>query len=218
MADNKADVLQGLMQAVIDGEADTVRGLAQRALASGIDPLEAINDGLIPGIAEVGRRFECKDYFLPELMMAADAMKRGMEVLEGPLGTAGARREKVATVVLGTVKGDIHDIGKSIVGTILSAHGYDVVDLGVDVAVTKFVDTAVQRQAQVVAMSALLPTTMPVMRRVIEELTERGIRDRFKVIVGGAPVTPDYARQIGADGYGDDAIAAVRLLHDLLGA
>jgi 5-methyltetrahydrofolate--homocysteine methyltransferase len=218
MADVKMEALTGLRQAVVDGEADVVRDLAQQALAGGIDPMEAINEGLIPGITEVGRRFERKEYFLPELMMAADAMKKGMEVLEGALGTGGGRRQSLATVVLGTVKGDIHDIGKSIVGTILSAHGYDVVDLGVDVAVAKFVDTAVAHQAQVVAMSALLPTTMPVMKRVIDELTERGIRNQFKVIVGGAPVTPDYARQIGADGYGDDAIAAVRLLHQLLGA
>ena len=217
MADRKMELLQGLRQGVIDGEADAVRGLAREALEAGVDPLEAINDGLIPGITEVGRRFERKDYFLPELMMAADAMKHGMEVLEKALGASGSRRQALATVVLGTVKGDIHDIGKSIVGTILSAHGFDVIDLGVDVAVTKFVDTATQRQAQVVAMSALLPTTMPVMKRVIDELTERGIRDRFKVIVGGAPVTPEYARQIGADGYGDNAIAAVRLLHELLG-
>lgn len=217
MTDRKAELLQGLAQGVIDGEAATVETLARQVLDAGIDPMEGINDGLIPGITEVGRRFERKDYFLPELMMSADAMKHGMAVLEAALGASGARRETLATVVLGTVKGDIHDIGKSIVGTILSAHGYDVIDLGVDVPVGKFIDTATERQAQVVAMSALLPTTMPVMKRVIDELRERGIRDRFKVIVGGAPVTPDYARQIGADGYGDDAIAAVRVLHELLG-
>ena len=217
MADRRAEVLQGLRQGVIDGEADSVRQLAHEALNQGMEPMQAINEGLIPGITEVGRRFERKDYFLPELMMAADAMRKGMEVLEGALGAGGGKRETYATIVLGTVKGDIHDIGKSIVGTLLSAHGFNVIDLGVDVPVDRFLDHVTKDKAQVVAMSSLLPTTMPYMKRVIDELKTRGVRDQVKVIVGGAPVTSDYARQIGADAYGDDAISAVRVVQQLLG-
>ena len=212
-----SDILNGLRQAIIDGDADVVRRLSQQALDSGMDPMQAINDGLIPGITEVGRLFERKEYFLPELMMAADAMKKGMIILEAAIGAGGGKRQTLATVVLGTVKGDIHDIGKSIVGTLLSAHGFNVVDLGVDVPVERFMENLQKHEAQVLAMSSLLPTTMPYMKRVIDELTARGLRDKVKVIVGGAPVTPEYARQIGADGYGDDAIGAVRVLQNLLG-
>lgn len=212
----REDILAGLEKGVIEGEPEKVVELAQRALAAGIDPLDAINEGLIPGITEVGRRFECKDYFLPELMMAADAMKKGVTILEKEIAAGGRKRESLATVALGTVKGDIHDIGKSIVGTLLSAHGFDVIDLGVDVPAERFLEGVTDRGAGVVAMSALLPTTMPYMQRVIQELETRGLRDKVKVIVGGAPVTPEYARQIGADGYGDDAVAAVRVLRELV--
>ncbi|MGQ9555080.1 MAG: corrinoid protein [Anaerolineae bacterium] len=215
MADS--DILKELRQAVIDGDADVVRRLSQQALDSGMDPMQAINEGLIPGITEVGRLFERKEYFLPELMMAADAMKKGMVILEAAIGASGSKRQTLATVVLGTVKGDIHDIGKSIVGTLLSAHGFNVVDLGVDVSVERFIENLQKHDAQVLAMSSLLPTTMPYMKRVIDELAARGLRDKVKVIVGGAPVTPEYARQIGADGYGDDAIGAARVLQNLLG-
>ena len=215
MADS--DILKGLRQAVIDGDADLVRALAQQALDSGVDPMRAVNEGLIPGISEVGRLFERKEYFLPELMMAADAMKKGMVILETVIGAGGGKRGTLATVVLGTVKGDIHDIGKSIVGTLLSAHGFDVVDLGVDVPAERFLDNIEKTDARVLAMSSLLPTTMPYMKQVIDELAARGLRNKVKVIVGGAPVTPAYAKQIGADGYGDDAVGAVRVLRNLLG-
>ncbi len=217
MAEDKAAVLKGLRENVIDGDPDEVRRLAQACANLGVDPMEAINEGLIPGIMEVGERFERKEYFLPELVMAADAMKKGMAVLEAAITAAGGKREAVATVVLGTVKGDIHDIGKSIVGALLSAHGFDVIDLGVDVPADKFIPTAEKAGAQIIAMSSLLPTTMPYMQHVIDELTKRGLRDKIKVMVGGAPVTPAYAKQIGADGYGDDAIAAVRVARQLLG-
>ena len=215
MADS--DILKELRQAVIDGDAEVVRRLSQQALDSGMDPMQAINEGLIPGITEVGRLFERKEYFLPELMMAADAMKKGMVILEAAIGASGSKRQTLATVVLGTVKGDIHDIGKSIVGTLLSAHGFNVVDLGVDVPVERFIENLQKHEAQVLAMSSLLPTTMPYMKRVIDELAARSLRDKVKVIVGGAPVTPEYARQVGADGYGDDAIGAVQVLQNLLG-
>ncbi len=214
----REDILGGLEQGVIEGEAGRVVELANRVLALGLDPLDAINEGLVPGITEVGRRFECKDYFLPELMMAADAMKKGIAILEKEIGAGGRKRQSLAVVALGTVKGDIHDIGKSIVGTLLSAHGFEVLDLGVDVPVERFIEGVESRGADVVAMSALLPTTMPYMQRVIQELESRGLRERVKVVVGGAPVTPEYARHIGADGYGDDAVGAVKVLRGLLGA
>jgi len=213
----RTELFSKMQQAVIDGEAEQVESLARQALEQGIEPLEAINQGLIPGITEVGRRFERKEYFLPELMMAAEAMKKGMAVLERAIAERGIKREALATIVMGTVKGDIHDIGKSIVATLLSAHGFDVVDLGVDVPVEKFLESVLAHNAQVLGMSALLPTTMPYMRRVIEALEERGLREKVKVVVGGAPVTPAYAKQIGADGYGDDAVAAVRVVRELLG-
>jgi len=215
MADS--DILNGLRQAIIDGDADQVRKLARQALDAGMNPMQAINQGLIPGISEVGRLFERKEFFLPELMMAADAMKKGMAVLEPAITTGGGKRDTLATVILGTVKGDIHDIGKSIVGTMLSAYGFNVIDLGVDVPVEKFLDNLQKSNGTVLAMSSLLPTTMPYMKRVIDELVARGMRGAVKVIVGGAPVTPEYAKQIGADAYGDDAIGAVRVLQNLLG-
>ncbi len=214
---DKTALLKKLEQNVIDGEADAVRALAEEAISGGMDPLQAINEGLIPGITEVGRRFETKEFFLPELIMAADAMKKGMVVLEGAITAAGGKRERLATVALGTVKGDIHDIGKSIVGALMSAHGFNVIDLGVDVPAERFIAQVEGAGAQVVAMSALLPTTMPYMKHVIDELAKRGLRAKVKVIVGGAPITPAYAKQIGADGYGDDAVAAVRVARDLLG-
>jgi 5-methyltetrahydrofolate--homocysteine methyltransferase len=210
-------VLAALRENVAAGEGDAVCRLAQEALGIGMDAMQAINEGLIPGITEAGVRFERKEYFLPELILSADAMKNGMDVLEAAVVAGGIRRNVLATVVLGTVKGDIHDIGKSIVGALLSAHGFHVIDLGVDVAADTFVDRVRKSDAQMLAMSALLPTTMPYMKRVIDELGRHGLRDKVKVIVGGAPVTAAYAQQIGADGYGDDAIAAVRVARSVLG-
>ncbi len=216
MADSTA-LLRDLRENVIAGEPEAVARLSQQALDLGVDPLGAIDEGLIPGIAEVGLRFERHEYFLPELVMAAAAMKKGMAILERAITARGGKRQALATIVLGTVKGDIHDIGKSIVGVILSAHGFDVVDLGVDVPAERFLAQVQSSGAQVLGMSALLPTTMPYMKHVIDELARRGLRDRVKVIVGGAPVTPSYAGQIGADAYGDDAVSAVRVVRGLLG-
>lgn len=214
---DRAALLKGLRENVIVGEPEEVARLAQEALDSGLDPVEAINEGLIPGITEVGLRFERHEYFLPELVMAADAMKKGMAILEGAIGARGGKRQARAAIVLGTVKGDIHDIGKSIVGVLLSAHGYDVVDLGVDVPADRFLAQVEGSGAQILAMSALLPTTMPYMKHVIDELAKRGLRSKVRVVVGGAPVTPAYASQIGADAYGDDAASAVRVVGGLLG-
>ena len=213
---DKSQLLQALAQNVIDGEADTVRRLAEQSLEMGIEPLEAINSGLIPGITEVGARFERHEFFLPELIMAADAMKKAMPLLEQAITSRGGKRETLATVVLGTVKGDIHDIGKSIVGAILSAHGFDVIDLGVDVPADRFLGEVEKHNARVLAMSALLPTTMPYMKHVIDASAQRGLRSQLKVIVGGSPVTSAYAQQIGADGYADDAVSAVRVLREML--
>lgn len=210
-------VLRALTESVIAGEAEQASSLARQALELGLEPMRAIDEGLIPGIVEVGRRFEAHEFFLPELIMAAEAMKKGMAVLEEAIIARGGRREALATVVIGTVKGDIHDIGKSIVAAMLTAHGFQVVDLGVDVPAERFLSEVEKRNARVLGMSALLPTTMPYMQHVIEELGKRGLREKVKVVVGGAPVTPAYAQRIGADGYGDDAISGVRVVRELLG-
>ena len=216
MEDRTARILRDLRENVIAGEPDVVSHLAQEALDAGLEPMQAVNEGLIPGIGEVGDRFERHEYFLPELIMAAEAMKSGLAVLEAAITARGGKRKVLATIVLGTVKGDIHDIGKSVVGAVLSAHGFNVMDLGVDVPADRFIAEVEKAGAEVLAMSALLPTTMPYMKYVIDELEERGLRDRVKVIVGGAPVTPAYATQIGADAYGDDAVSAVRVVRGLL--
>ncbi|MDI7275057.1 MAG: corrinoid protein, partial [Anaerolineae bacterium] len=205
MSEGETGLLRRLSQSIIDGEAEEACSLARQALELNLEPMRAIDEGLIPGIVEVGRRFETHEFFLPELIMAAEAMKKAMAILEQAIVAGGGKREALATVVLGTVKGDIHDIGKSIVGAMLSAHGFAVIDLGVDVPAERFLAEVEKRGAQVLGMSALLPTTMPYMQHVIEELVRRGLRDRVRVIVGGAPVTPAYAERIGADGYGDDA-------------
>jgi len=211
------EILDKLGRMVIEGEIEETYLLAQEALGMGMDPLKAINEGLVPGIAEVGRRYDVGEYYLPELMMAAEAMKRGLGPLEARISEMGAERQTLGVVVIGTVKGDLHDIGKSIVATMLSANGFTVHDLGVDVSPDRFLAEVEKAEADILAMSALLPTTMPCMETVIQEVQNRGLRDRIKIMVGGAPVTAAFAQRIGADGYGDNAFEAVRLARQLLG-
>lgn len=199
-----------LAQAVIDGEVDQARELAEQALAKGLDPLECINQGLTRGIRRVGELFSSGDYFLPELIIGAEAMKVALEVLE-PAMLADQKREIVATVVLGTVKGDIHEIGKTLVGTMLTANGFKVIDIGVDKTPDEFIQAVKDSQASIVGASALLTTTMLEQKKVIEALQAAGIRQNVRVMVGGAPVTASYAKEIGADGYAEDAISAVDL-------
>lgn len=207
--------MQKIYERVIAGDAPGVKVLVQQAVAEGVPPPEIISRYLIPAMTEVGARFERQEFYVPEMLIAARAMQTGLGVLkpllvEGELKTAGQ-------VVVGTVKGDLHDIGKNLVCMMLEGAGFEVTDLGVDVGPEKFVRTVRERKPDILGMSALLTTTMPAMRSTIEALVEAGLRDKVKVLVGGAPLTAAYANQIGADGYAPDAASAVRKAKESLG-
>ena len=209
-------LLTQLKQAVIDSDSAQTVELTKQAVDAGFQPLEIINQGLVEGMQVVGDKYECGEYFLPHLIIAADGMKKAMALLEPELQSRGQQAEKLGTVVIGTVHGDIHEIGKTLVGTMLSANGFEVHDLGVDVKVEDFINKVKETQANAIGMSALLTTTMTVQRDVIEALEANSLRSSVKVVVGGAPVTAEWADRIGADGHADDAVAAVNLLKKLL--
>lgn len=206
-----------MAQSVIDGEEEEAGALAQQALDQGVDPLDAINEGYTPGMDMVGELFSTGEYFLPDLILGGEAMKTALAVLEPALKAAGQKREVLGIIVLGTVKGDIHEIGKSLVGTMLSANGFEVFDLGIDVESEEFVAKAREYNADIVALSALLTTTMLQQRDVVEHLAEAGLRERVKVMVGGSPVTRGWADQIGADGFAEDAAMSVGEAKRLMG-
>ena len=209
-------IFSDMKQSIIDGDVDAAEELARRALEEGIDPLEAVNLGYLPGMQQVGVDFGAKILFLPDVVIAAEAMKKATAILEPEMARRGSERTVAGRVVLGTVKGDIHEIGKSLVGTLLSANGFEVHDLGVDVPFAKFAEKAREVNADIVGVSALLTTTMTGQQSVIEALDDLGLRPRVKVIVGGAPVTREWAEKIGADGYSGDALAAVVLAKSLM--
>jgi trimethylamine corrinoid protein len=211
------DLFKEMAQSITDGEAEKAAELAKKSIELGIDPLEAINNGFVNGVNYVGDQFSCGMMFLPELVMAGEAMKAAVAVLEPELAKRGTERKMLGKVVLCTVEGDIHEIGKTLVGTMLSATGFQVFDMGVDVPVMKVVEKAREVDADIVAMSALLTTTMVHQKDVIEALEDVGIRSKVKVMVGGAPVTQEWVKQIGADGYSEDAIGAARIAKQLLG-
>ena len=211
------ELFQAMAQSVIDGDPDVAADLARRAVEQGIDPLEAINKGFVPGVDYVGEQYSKGEMFLPDLVLAGEAMKAAIAVLEPEIARKGGQRQTLGTVVIGTVEGDIHDIGKTLVATMLSVGGFRVYDLGVDVPVPTFVEKAREVNADIVGMSALLTTTMVRQRDVIEALEDAGLRSRVKVMVGGAPVTRAWAQEIGADGYSEDAIGAVAVARQLLG-
>jgi 5-methyltetrahydrofolate--homocysteine methyltransferase len=202
-----------LYTAVIDGDTSTVKAQAQQCIDAGMPAETVLNEGLIAAMKEVGRRFEEGEYFLPEMLISAQAMQAGLALLRPLLVERNVPLR--GRVVLGTVQGDLHDIGKNLVAMMLEGAGFEVIDLGIDVTPEKFVQAA--SDAQVIGLSALLTTTMPTMRRVIGALKEAGIRDRVKVIVGGAPVTQAFADEVGADGFSTDASSAVRKVQELLG-
>jgi len=204
-----------LYEAIINGDNKAAVAITREALAAEADPLELVNRQMIPAMAEVGRRFECEEYFVPELLLAARAMKGALVLIRPLLIERGA--EPVGRVVIGTVKGDLHDIGKNLVASMLEGGGFEVIDLGADVSPEKFVSEAQEKKADIVALSALLTVTMPSMKTTIEALRAAGLRERVKVLIGGAPVTEDYAAQIGADGYGANAASAVPLARKVLG-
>lgn len=210
------EYLQKLTESIIECDPDLAETLTQQALMAGLEPMVIIEQGLMKGMQVVGERFQCGEAFLPDLIIAAEGMKRAMRHLEPELR---ARQQTIAsagTVVLGTVKGDIHEIGKSLVGTMLSASGFTVHDLGTDVPTERFVQKVKETGAQILGLSSLLTTTMAVQREVIEALRQAGLRHQVKVMVGGAPVTQAWAEQIGADGYAEDAAGAVDLARRLM--
>jgi corrinoid protein of di/trimethylamine methyltransferase len=209
---------QAMRQAVVDGDADAAEAAAKAAVEAGIPPLAAIDEGFMPGMQEVGAGFAAGDLFLPDMMLAARAMQRALNVLEPELKKAAVERKVAGRVVIGTVAGDIHEIGKNLVGMLLSTSGFEVHDLGVNVAPERFVEAAREHDADIVGLSALLTTTMTGQRTVIEALEAAGLRPRVKVMVGGAPVTGQWATDIGADGYSEDAMGAVGLAKRLVGA
>ncbi len=205
--------MKELADAIINGDSEKAKALTQEAADEGVDPETILNDGLTAGMGVIGKRFKANEVYVPEVLIAARAMHSGMEVLEPLLTEAGAKPKGV--VVLGTVKGDLHDIGKNLVNMMLQGGGFKVVDVGIDVAEEKFVEAAKNENADLVALSALLTTTMPEMKNVINALKEAGIE--AKTIIGGAPVTSDYAEEIGADGYAPDAASAVDEAAALIG-
>jgi corrinoid protein of di/trimethylamine methyltransferase len=210
--------LDGCAKSVLEGDAEAAEKLAREALDKKYPPLDVIEKGFVKGIKEVGRLWEEGTLFLPELVMGAEAMKRAMAVLQSALGKSDARPKSLGHVVIGTIEGDIHDIGKTLVGTMLSANGFEITDLGADVPVAKFVDEAEVRGAGCIAISALLTTTMSGQKRVVEELKKRSLKGKVRVMVGGAPCSDEWAREIGADGYAGDAVAAVSLATSLMAA
>jgi 5-methyltetrahydrofolate--homocysteine methyltransferase len=199
---------------VMEGEADTVKEKVQAALDAGIAAPVILNEGMIAAMSEVGRLFEEGEYFVPEMLIAARAMQSGLALLKPYLKEADVK--SAGKVVIGTVKGDLHDIGKNLVAMMLEGAGFEIIDLGTDVAPEKFVEAVREQGAQVLALSALLTTTMPSMKATIEALKTAGIREQVKVMIGGAPITQDYANQIGADGFSPDASRAVATAKSLV--
>jgi corrinoid protein of di/trimethylamine methyltransferase len=204
------DILEELSKAVLDCDLEKVKNLTGKAISMNIDPLTIIEKGLADGIKKVGELFERGEVFLPDLMMAAEAMKAGISILEPILKSKKKHRAFLGRVIIGTVEGDIHDIGKNIVATMLEANGFEVIDLGVDVSTEKFISKVKELNPDILAMSALLYTTVPKMGEVIKALEKEGLRSYVKVMVGGAPVTSEIAKKMGADAYGENATSAVR--------
>jgi corrinoid protein of di/trimethylamine methyltransferase len=212
-----ADILAQITSGIIDGDIDAVVELTQQAIKASLEPMIIINQGLMPGITTVGNKFAEGEFYLPNLTIAGIAMQKAMTLLEPELRARQQRREMVGKVVLGTVKGDVHEIGKSLVATMLSANGFEVFDLGVNVSTETFITKVKETGADLLGLSALLTTTMTVQQEVIQALEEEEIRNQVLVIVGGAPISQSWAEKIGADGYADDAIGAVKIAQKLLG-
>ena len=207
--------LKPLHDAILKGDAKTAKTTTEQAIAAGVEPLKLVQEYMMPAMAEVGRRFECNEYFVPELLLAARAMKAALELIRPLLVASGAK--PMARVALGTVKGDLHDIGKNLVMAMLEGGGFEVIDLGVNVTPEQFVAAVKGKGANIVAMSALLTTTMPAMKTTVDALQQAGVRQQVKVLIGGAPITQKYADEIGADGYSESAAGAVNAAKKVLG-
>ncbi|HEX30270.1 TPA: cobalamin-binding protein [Candidatus Poribacteria bacterium] len=207
--------LNALAEAIINGRKEEAEQITKQALDEGLSPAEVLNEGLIKGMSVVGEKFKNNEFYVPEVLIAARAMKSAIEILRPLLSESGV--EPVGKVAIGTVKGDLHDIGKNLVAMMLEGGGFQVIDLGIDVGPEKFIQAVSDQEVQIVAMSALLTTTMPSMKVTIDALKEAGLRDKVKILIGGAPVTQAYADEIGADGYARDAASAVDKAKELLG-
>jgi 5-methyltetrahydrofolate--homocysteine methyltransferase len=210
------DLINTIKEAVIDGDAKTVSANVTAALEQGTDPETILNEAMIAGMAEVGQLFEDGEFFVPEMLVAARAMTAGMQILKPQLVQADVK--SAGKVIIGTVQGDLHDIGKNLVSMMLEGASFDIVDLGADVPPEKFVEAVKEQGAQIVAMSALLTTTMPAMKNTIKALEDAGVRSNVKVMVGGAPLSDHFSNEIGADGYASDANKAVALAKKLIAA
>jgi corrinoid protein of di/trimethylamine methyltransferase len=211
------ELLTDLKNTLVEGKPDETVELTRKALQAGIEPMMIIRKGLTEGMDIVGERFQTGEFFLPNLVIAASGMKQAMEILKPELESNQQATDSLGTVVIGSVAGDIHEIGKSLVATMLSVNGFEVHDLGVDVANKTFVAKVKETGANILGLSALLTTTMTIQRQVINELEEAGVRDKVKVLIGGAPISQEWADTIGADGYAEDAIGAVELAKRLVG-
>jgi corrinoid protein of di/trimethylamine methyltransferase len=205
-----------LYNAILNGDAKKAHAATQVALAEGTEPMQLIAESMVPAMDEVGKLFEAEEYFVPELLLAGRAMKSAMEIIR-PLLVASGQRMAVR-VIIGTVSGDLHDIGKNIVASMLEGSGFEVIDLGADVSPDSFVAAIKERSPHVVCMSALLTVTMPAMKTTIEAIKSAGVRTQVKILIGGAPVTRQYAEEIGADGYSDNAGGAVSMVKSLVAA
>ena len=210
------EFLKQLHDAIVEGNAPVARKVTEQALAEKVDPQKLVQEYMIPAMAEVGRRYEAGDYFVPELLIAARAMKGSLELLRPLLAARGA--QPAGRVAIGTVKGDLHDIGKNLVAAMLEGAGYEIIDLGVDVPPEKFISAVKEKNAGIIAMSALLTTTMTSMKTTIDAINSAGIRPQVRIMIGGAPVTQKYADEIGADGYSSNANGAVALVRKLQAA
>jgi 5-methyltetrahydrofolate--homocysteine methyltransferase len=206
---------RNIYEAILNGNAKKAREATEVALKAGAEPMALIQDSMVPAMDEVGKQFECEEYFVPELLLAGRAMKSAMELIKPMLSAAG--QKMAVRVIIGTVKGDLHDIGKNIVASMLEGSGFEVIDLGTDVTPENFVKAVRESNPHVVCMSALLTVTMPAMKTTIDALESAGVRTQVKVLIGGAPVTSQYAREIGADGYSENASGAVSMVKELLG-
>ncbi|MBW2058861.1 MAG: corrinoid protein [Deltaproteobacteria bacterium] len=211
----KEEIFEGAQKAIVESDADRAKELAEQGLGEGIDPMELMNKGFIPGINKVGDLFGMGKLFLPELIQSAEAMQRVTEIINAALTTDVDKEQ--GKVVIGTVEGDIHDIGKTIVVSLFKANGFNVYDLGRDVPIDRFIEEAEKVGADIIGSSALLTTTMDVQKRLIGELKKAGLRDKYKTMVGGAPVTQRWADRIGADAFAEDAADGVRKAKQLLG-
>ena len=206
--------LHAIAENLIKGKASVVKELVQKAVDEGVPAATILNDGLIAGMNVVGTKFKANEFYIPEVLIAARAMHAGMAILKPLLAAGGIKaRGKIA---IGTVKGDLHDIGKNLVAMMLEGAGYEVIDLGIDVAPEKFVAAVAEGNVQIIGMSALLTTTMPMMKTVIDALVSAGVRSKVKVLIGGAPITRSFADDIAADGYAPDAATAVDMAGSLL--